>query len=275
MRWENPFRKSFSLNALKDYTHALPRFVVRPVSVNGQVIKRYKAVVNERTGNVVAIVSAKYQLIQHKTVFDELISVLESKGFENARGYINCTETAAYMRVTLFDREVLPEDTYSVGVVVTNSVDTTLAVWARLFAVRQVCSNGMVGTETVEISRTIHVSVDPAEFRERIASRFEQLIDNVPAMANELEGLMRNLSEIELTEDQIKQLLRDNSNWLPDKAIRFALYRTVYSDKTTGYDLYQALTEWISNRNSRNIKSRFEMLNKVNKMAEQLLKVTA
>ena len=259
----NPFFKEYEIKYVKYWIDQAPEYELKPVFVNGENQKKYRAVVNRLTGKVVAIVSNRFQLIQHKTVFNTFLEALENKYSESEiTGFFRWTDNRAYLFTYFKNAEFNSNDTYRLGLVVTNGVDGTLAIWAKFAGIRLVCTNGLVDTQTIKVVKTVHIGIDQNEFMERIVKRFESIIETVEEYPETLSHKIEWMKSIELNRD--KATLIVNKLDLPKKAF-YVIRKTLLKPSITLYDLYNAITEYISNYSGLRVDNRVAELARIEK----------
>jgi len=264
------FYKAFPLQYVKRYIEASPTFEIKPVYVNGEYQRDYKAVVNQNTGKVVAVVSKRFQLVQHKTVMNAFLDVLSNYVSEDeTEGFYKWTDTRAYLTVYFKTIEPLEKDFFKLGILVTNGVDGSMAIWTKFSGLRVVCSNGLVSRETIEVVRTIHASADFSDFMERLIGRFEKVIKGVDQYGERIAKTFEEWKGIEIErKDAMKEVAK--MDWLPKKATRIIYWKLPRDEKVTLYDLYNAITDYISNYSGKNIEGRTEDLMKAEKAIQQI-----
>jgi len=264
------FYKAFPLQYVKRYIEASPTFEIKPVYVNGEYQRDYKAVVNQSTGKVVAVVSKRFQLVQHKTVMNAFLDVLSNYVSEDeTEGFYRWTDTRSYLSVYFKHIEPFEKDYFKLGILVTNGVDGSMAIWTKFTALRLVCTNGLVSRETIEVVRTIHASTDFSDFMERLIGRFEKVIKGVDQYGEKITKTFEEWKGIEIDrKDAMKEVAK--MDWLPKKATRIIYWKLPRDEKVTLYDLYNAITDYISNYSGKNIEGRTEDLMKAEKAIQQI-----
>ena len=271
----NRFFRAFPLQYVKKYIEASPEFELKPVSVDGMYCRDYKAVVNKNTSKVVAIVSKRFQLIQHKTVMNTFLDVLSNYVQENeVEGFYKWTDTRAYLTVYFRHIEPFEKDYFKLGILVTNGVDGSMAVWTKFSGLRLVCTNGLVSRETLEVVKSVHVGTDFSEFMERLIGRFERVIQSVDQYGERITKTFEEWKAVEISrEEAIKEVAK--MDWLPKKALPVIKWNLPRQEKVNLYDLYNALTYYISNHSGKNIQGRTEDLIKAEKQVAALAKALA
>lgn len=269
------FYKAFPIQYVKRYIEASPEFEIKPVHVNGEYQRDYKAVVNQNTGKVVAIVSKRFQLIQHKTVMNAFLDVLTNHYTESEiEGFYRWTDTRAYLTVYFRTVEPFEKDYFKLGLLVTNGVDGSMAIWTKFCGLRLICTNGLVSRETIEVVKTIHTSTDFSDFMERLIGRFERVIERIDGYASKTFLMFDEWRSKEIPrEEAIKEVAK--IDWLPKKALGIIKYFLPKEEKVNLYDLYNAITNYISNYSGKNIQGRTEDLIRAEKVIQQMANALA
>ena len=256
--------KFYDIEKVKNFIKTLPKYELKDIYIDKvQLSKKFKAVCYLDTNIPVAIVSNKYKLVQHPTVFEIFLERLE-KHFDNIEGFVQHTKTKAFLFAVVKEKFVEGDSNYKLGFCVSNSVDTTLAIWTSLFNYRVICSNGLVTPQTIMKIYQKHIGGE--DFYNELKRRFDiaiQQFDNYQEREFQVYDILK---EKTLTEDQIKAVIAKLE--LPQKALRVILTRIERVD--SAFDLYQAITFYLSNYSRQNIASTVEKLRKTRTILEKI-----
>jgi len=216
------------------------------VEIAGKPANRFKAVVNETTNAVEAIVSDKYTLIQHREIFEPVVQAMKQFGI-GIKGTITKDGGRCYCDI-LFDdtrfkidvAEVRQKgDLINFGLRFFNSYDKTTSFGAEVFAMRLVCLNGMIGMMKIKSIKEIHAG-DKKFVVKSIAKLFEALAQESSKFAD---IVSRALKEI-VTEKLLNELL---VSWkLGKKHIEAILEKARKLDELNQWSIYNVLTEYIT-----------------------------
>lgn len=142
-------------------------------------ISRRKAIVREDTGDILSVVSSKYQILEHKHVIEGVRSALDGVDYQekiqmgsNGRNFLVTADLPMERSI-----EVQKGDILSLRIMARNSYDGTSAFQLMLGAVRLVCTNGMTGfTHAFQYSqRHIGTATTIGVKAEELRSGIEQL----------------------------------------------------------------------------------------------------
>lgn len=256
--------KLVSIDKLKSYIQTLPEFELKPISIDGNITKKFKAVCFKNSSNPVAVVSSKYKLVQHKTIFSIVLEKLEENiTNEKIYGWIEHNKTKAYMFLTFFDVEIPYDSNYRNGIMVTNSVNTELSVWINLFTFREICKNGLIKKIPLLEIQNKHIGIE--NFYNRFKQRLQHIIDI-------FEDVVK--TELEYYE-QIKNLVA-NSNEILSKLnlSRKALVkiRLKLKDTDTLFNIYQSVTNYFSSNEKLSIDTRVTYIKKIREVIDTYVK---
>ena len=192
------------------------------------------AVVNNESGALAGIVSDKYELIQHRKAFFPMIKALRALDMGISGKMVVGDDKNHVMVKAEFDDEkfeIEDDSVYGVGFMMTNSYDKSSSVVIKGYALRKVCSNGMIiPSEIVPSVRVKHMGdLNPEKL---FIGFFDKLGEKLP----ELEERIREARE-DLFEDPVTVLKNVN---FPETKIDEVLERVEYSEE--GMDVTKELT---------------------------------
>ena len=264
--------KFYPLERVEDYLERLPTFHFDNVVVNRRVLRDYKAVVRDDTEDVVAIVSSRYKLAQHRTVFKIFIEKLRQfYGDANLKGYVTHEGTRAFLFVTCKEIELKDDSVYDMGFMVTNSVDATMGIRVALFQYRLVCSNGLISKENIMEMYQKHVQGQMSDFWKKLKQKYEAVISKFDTYVDDT---VKKLQIMKETVVKAWELI-DKIDWLSDSAKK--LLKTKVKKEDTLFNVYQALTWYFSNYpiSRMTFNGRIERLQNATKVIEQAIQVKA
>jgi hypothetical protein len=247
-----------NLDNVERFLSTLPYYELKDIYIDGVKSENYKAVVYKGTSKAVAVVSNRYKLVQHKTVFDIVLEkIKENLAKENVKGWVEHTKTKAYLFLTFKDIEIQNDSNYNCGLLVTNSVNTQLSIWTNLFLYRVICSNGLVQKENILAIQNKHLG--SSEFWDRFKSRVETVIQNYDNYLTTEFNLLEEFKTITLNPSEILSKLE-----ISKKAL-FVITKQLKPTDTL-FNVYQAITNYYTNTQSMNIASRVQYIRKAREL---------
>jgi hypothetical protein len=253
-----------NLENVERFISTLPYYELKDIYIDGVKLENYKAVVYKGTTKAVAVVTNKYKLVQHKTVFDIVLErVKETIGSENVKGWVEHTQTKAYLFLTFKDIEIQNDSNYNCGLLVTNSVNTQLSIWTNLFLYRLICSNGLIERSNILEVQNKHIGT--SEFWERLKSRIERILESYD---NYLKAQFEFLEEIKVITLNPSEILSKL-----DMSKRALVTITKQLKPTdTLFNVYQAITNYYTNTKTMNISSRVQYIRKAKELIENYVR---
>jgi hypothetical protein len=220
----------------------------RGISVEGiGKTNKFKAIVNDDSDEVECVASSRYQLVQHREIFQPFVDTMQKLGVPlNGKLYDYGGSVSA--RVFFTGKEVTPADgkTIRLGIQMSNSLNLTRSIRMDLVAFRLVCSNGMVIGKAVpgcsysraHVGRAI-VEYDVKKFLEKSIGRSNEFLDLVNqsiADTYEWELAKKALEKLILTKKHREPILKRIEAEVADRG----------GDKVTRWDIYNAVTNYLS-----------------------------
>lgn len=256
--------KLASLENVRRFLETLPEFELKPIAIEGTETRKFKAVCYKGTNMPVAIVSDRYKLVQHKTVFQiALERIAKYYKEEFIKGWVQHTKTKAYLFVTFRGTTISNDSHYDSGLLITNSVNTQLSIWSNLFTYREVCSNGLIQkTPLIEVQNK-HVGT--SEFWDRFKSRIDMILENFDHYINREFKFILELRDYTVDPTEILKHL-DMSN----KALIHIKKQLKPTD--TLFNIYQSITNYYTNTTSMNVASRVNYIRKAREIIEEYVK---
>jgi hypothetical protein len=250
--------KLVSIDNLLRFLNTLPYFEEKDLYVEGTRVRDFKGIAYKGTNKIVAIVSNKYNLVQHSQVFEFAINTIVSQYGENSVcGWVEHYKTKAYLFLTFKEVNVENDSKYKVGLLITNSVDSTLSIWTTLFNYREVCSNGLIEKHNIITIQNKHLG--GTNLWSRLSSRFGIVLQQFDILVKKHFDTLEELKNIVAPSIDVLEILR--RNYKISRKAYYTIMRKVKSVDTL-FNIYQAITNYYSNNKSRNITSRVEMLRK-------------
>lgn len=219
---------------------------INPVSIeNGgsdDVIRGRKAVVRQDTGDVLGIVSDKYQLLEHKDViqgFREALKDIEHS--EKITMKKNGAQMFAEYRLSSIQVEVKPNDIVGLRLIVKNSYDGSNSLQIILGAFRLVCSNGMIIGKRFFTYSQRHIGSETG-------IKVEKLSANISKMTEQFKDTLPSFQEMSRQQvvTEKDQMFDTKLVKLPQYLLDSALIVYEQSDDRTRWGYYNALTSAIT-----------------------------
>jgi hypothetical protein len=256
------------LENVKRFLDTLPTYELNDVYVNGVKLHNYKAICYKGTNKVVAIVSNRYKLIQHSTVFNIAIEkITQQFKQENIKGWVEHTKTKAYLFLTFKDVEIEQDSKYSCGLVITNSVNTQLSVWLNLMTYRFLCSNLLTQHGNVLAIQNKHLGT--SDFWNRFKERLSTVLNEFETLLKQEFTFYEQLRTFTLTKKETNDYILMNLD-LSKKAYFIVLKQI--NDVDTLFNVYQAITNYYTQTKSMNIANKIKHLKDTRKTIEQYVK---
>lgn len=224
----------------------LPTARLEDITIEGKVSERFKAVVNESTNKAETIVGKNYLLIQHRAIFEPVVTAFKNLGVpvkgkvivDGGKCFANVIFDDDRFRVNVSaDSKV--NDTINFGMRFFNSYDKTTSFGAEVYALRLICLNGMVKPIALKSIRKIHAG-DKKMVIVSIKKLFTTLMEECPKFASTVSIARQNIISMQM----LKELL---TGWnMGEKHIKNILAKARKVDELNGYSVYNILTDVIS-----------------------------
>ncbi len=147
---ENKMKTKTKTIVKKNDGHDFPVELSKIATLPGSEVKGKRAVVRTDTGDVLGIVSDKYQIVKHSEVIGSFRKLLKGINYsEKIKMMNNGAHMFAQFKIDDTKIEVQKGDIVSLQFVVKNSYDGTNSLQIMLGAFRLVCSNGMTIGKTL------------------------------------------------------------------------------------------------------------------------------
>lgn len=204
----------------------------------------YQAIVNEDTKDTISIVSNDYQLVPHLDVWKEI----QKQDALKVNTATLC-KGGRVMMIELVEKspvkvELFPGDYMEKRVRVFNSYDCSRALSVQSYAMRLVCSNGMIAPVTIDEYRKVHAysSIAVGEISKHIELAMEAWQFS--------SGLIASAAKLTVkVEDALQHV-----NKLPDKYIQIVTGNLGQQESV--YDIWNELTRTISHDVAPNVQVR-------------------
>jgi len=193
--------KLFPISELKNRIDLLPSYTLVDIYVKGHKVENFKAVVPQGMTSPVAIVSKKYKLVQHKTLFLIVIEKVCWKfNSSNVFGDICFNKNRAFLSLYFQKTKLLNED-YLAGIMVSNSVDTSLSVKVSLSLFNDKTDVVFLNPEKLIEIKNKHLGIEL--FWSRFKSRLLTILNSFEEILNSYISFLTSLSEIEIDPKEV------------------------------------------------------------------------
>lgn len=160
---------------------------LKPIETVGKEITGKKAVYREDTGEVLGIISDKYQILKHEDVVNGFREALDGQDYSEN---IQTTKKGSYLfanyRLNGIQGEVKKGDMVALQLTVKNSYDGANSLQISLGAVRLVCTNGMTISKKFFGYSVRHigsnVGINYQALSEKLWTLADQFKNSLPAM---------------------------------------------------------------------------------------------
>lgn len=170
-------------------------------SVRGQNMKDWKHVVwNESDDRPATVVSPGYNLLQHENFFDNFLTAVKDVDYTVDEIELIDERERAYMHV-LFEEEWLDNE-IKAGIRAGNSFDRGRSAFVEFYALRLVCTNGLMGKKVFGSRSKIHVG----DFETSLI--IENVEEIIPRSKERLRELVTKAQEDFVDTEYIEPILR-------------------------------------------------------------------
>lgn len=220
-------------------------FVMDPADQkNVQHAEQYMGVWNEASEKLSCIASKKYHIVQHRDVLENLANVLQDLNL-SVRGKIEYFNDGDEMQAcVLFNDHMLTDDSKDgvmLGLRVVNSYNCSKGFRGDIYALRLVCSNGMVLPVFENgVYKRIHVGEFDAS--EGIATFIKRVIELKPQFQELIEKNIRVELEKETWHKIVEKLVKQKKH--RDEILQ--RINMLESEKLTKWDVYNVFTDYVS-----------------------------
>ena len=201
---------------------------------------------------------ANYQLFPYERIFTGLSSALDEYNIDINDSSIKfkVADDLSYMRLRImfgdqgdfktYSMKYNSDDKLKLGVEVVSSYDASIIYQLRAMFLRLICANGMKAFENINSSMNKHVR------KFNIDNTFVKLKDLNKTFSN-LQNTVEVYQSVELTKSDVESLFKKFANESESKYHLLTDVLETDINKSTLYDVYNALTNY-SSHNQRAIK---------------------
>ena len=216
------------------------------------------AVLDTENNKAIHLHGANYQLIPYERILTGLSSALDEYNIDINDSSIKfkVADDLSYMRLRILFGEEGDFKTYSMkynsddklklGIEVVSSYDASIIYQLRAMFLRLICANGMKAFENINSSMNKHVR------KFNIDNTFVKLKDLNKTFSN-LQNTVEVYQSVELTKSDVESLFKKFANESESKYHLLTDVLETDINKSTLYDVYNALTNY-SSHNQRAIK---------------------
>ena len=216
------------------------------------------AVLDTENNKAIHLHGANYQLIPYERILTGLSNALDEYNIDINDSSIKfkVADDLSYMRLRILFGEEGDFKTYSMkynsddrlklGVEVVSSYDASIIYQLRAMFLRLICANGMKAFENINSSMNKHVR------KFNIDNTFAKLKDLNKTFSN-LQNTVEVYQSVELTKSDVESLFKKFANKSESKYHLLTDVLETDINKSTLYDVYNALTNY-SSHNQRAIK---------------------
>ena len=216
-----------------------------PVKAEGIVASGFKAIFSKKQNRAISIVSSRYCLMQSKEIMRNVVGALSKLGIHEVEGTIIEQNGRAFARVLLpkYISEGNSNKDIQLGFLLVNSYDRTKALSISGFAMRIVCTNGMVAPRTLGAAFVKkHYGNITAQVQEAVSQMIKTIVKNAPGLQAAIKAAMKE--KYEAWKDMEKALEKVGYS---KKSAKKILAKVRVPGKTaTKWDLYNAITNYFT-----------------------------
>ena len=216
------------------------------------------AVLDTENNKAIHLHGANYQLIPYERILTGLSSALDEYNIDINDSSIKfkVADDLSYMRLRImfgdqgdfktYSMKYNSDDKLKLGVEVVSSYDASIIYQLRAMFLRLICANGMKAFENINSSMNKHVR------KFNINDTFVKLKDLNKTFSN-LQNTVEVYQSVELTKSDVESLFKKFANESESKYHLLTDVLETDINKSTLYDVYNALTNY-SSHNQRAIK---------------------
>jgi hypothetical protein len=209
-------------------------------------LKDRVGVFNKQTQELAAIVSSKYKKIDHSDVFLKIADALKSLGIQ-VKGNIRLMNggNVVVIKAVFEEKEFSIENdsAYYSGFYAINSYDSSRSFKILPYHERQVCSNGLVIEEMLEVGKISRRHLGDFPLKEKIVDWIEQMISSSDELKARLQAATMYsvkrpeefLEELGIPETKVETVAEKIERAFPED-----------EKKATLKSIYDGLTYWIT-----------------------------
>lgn len=218
--------------------------VLKDVRVGESVVpeKNYRAVWNEDAAHVSAIVSDKYNLIQHKHVVTEVTEALRNL---NMRATANVRTNGDVLVCDIDFPDMLIQvnkaEQFTTGMRVINSYNKTTGIMVLPRLTRLACTNGMVVEFWAEGFSVHHSSKLAQDFAKEIPPLLKRMVEGDAKLRAYVEECLVDSVEWATAKVIIKTLFKTDKH---SDAILDILHKEYFAPKPSRWNIYNAITAY-------------------------------
>lgn len=235
---ERIFAKNISFAEVPNVAMALAQ--AQKITVhkeNGEQLKRFSGIENQKTGEVKEIFGKEYWLVQHQDVLDVVSDTLTEIGLKGTCKIEVNPDGDRMTAFFLFDNAIIPDSTkfsfdpqdsndtgIKYGIMVQNSWDGSSPLRVSSYGERLVCSNGMTALAAFTATTRMHTLINGKEpqLRPEIMQMVRSAINGQEKFKEIVENAMKDSYAFETMKELIAQLM--------DKEVAFKHLAKIFND---------------------------------------------
>ena len=205
--------------------------------------KNFKAVWNENKEHVSAIVSGRYNLVQHAHVLNEVTDALRNLNL-NARANVRTSGDVLICDVEFPDTRlnVAKGEEFVAGMRIINSYNKTTGIMVLPRLVRLICTNGMVvDIGWVKGFNVAHTSKLAEDFAQEIPPLLARMVAGNAKFKTYVEACIADSTEWQAAKIIVQTLIKTDKH---STAILDELRKAGKLDKPSRWDIYNAVTSY-------------------------------
>ena len=182
------------------------------------------------------VASADYHLLDHQEVIEQVVAKLAELGLDDVKGKIKTWNYGGRMWIEMTEKkefEPMPGDRYQQGFWFKNSYDGSNSLASGFYALRMVCTNGLMAWTRELLVRKIHLG------QIKLGDWIKSAIQEMRQKDVDFERMIQEAGQVRIEDDMKAVLERLEIGPIVGKKIEARLKPT---DGITAYDVFNAVT---------------------------------
>lgn len=238
--------KSITLAELQLKARDFNTAVIKQIYIGAEKVedKEHFAIWNEQQEHVSAVVSGRYNLVQHQHVINEVTEALRNLNIKT-EALVNTSGDVLICDLQFSDTmlDIKKGEEFFTGMRVINSYNKTTGIMVLPRLTRVVCSNGMVVESWVKGFNVAHTSKLAEDFAKEIPALIQRMVSSDEKLKAYLDQCLADSIEWEAATHIIKNLFKTDKH---SDAILAILKKAQAAAQPSRWEIYNAITNYCS-----------------------------